>query len=105
MIALLAVAAGILLMVPQDLRPLIVYSGSMEPTILTGSVLTLEHQAGRVVGHVPYLGYAIVHASSPLIRTVLVAVLVYAVLSSSKRRGRATSPKNNGGPISLITRA
>lgn len=162
MIALLAVAAGILLMVSQDLRPLIVYSGSMEPTIPTGSVLlvkptnpenlyvgdvitvnqpdglgivthriqsmqvvdgrnvfqtkgdandfpdpqlfTLEHQAGRVVGHMPYLGYAIVYASSPLIGTVLVALLVYAVLSSSKRRGRATSPKNNGGPISLITR-
>ena len=120
MVALLAVAAGILLMVSQGLRPLIVYSGSMEPTIPTGSVLmvkptnqenlyvgdvitvnqpdglgivthriqsmqlvdgryvfqtkgnangfpdpelfTLEHQAGRVMGHVPYLGYAIVYA-------------------------------------------
>ena len=155
MIALLAVAAGILLMVSQGLSPLIVYSGSMEPTIPTGSVLlvkptnpenlyvgdvitvnrpeglgivthriqsmqlvdgryvfqtkgdangfpdpelfTLEHQAGRVVGHVSYLGYAIVYASSPLIRTFLIAVLVYAVLASSKRRGRGRSLKSTEG--------
>ena len=42
MFVLLATAAGILLMVSQGVRPLIVYSGSMEPTIPTGSVVLVK---------------------------------------------------------------
>ena len=149
-VALIVIVLAIVYSVSQGLRPLIVYSGSMEPTIPTGSVVvvkptspenlyvgdvitvnrpgglgivthriqsmqvvdgrnvfqtkgdandfpdpqlfTLEHQAGRVVGRVPYLGYAMVYASSPLIRMALVAVSVYSVLMvSSKRRARPSA--------------
>ena len=156
-VVLVVIVGAIAYSVSQGLRPLIVYSGSMEPTIPTGSVLvvkptapenlyvgdvitvnqpdglgvvthriqsmqavdgrnvfqtkgdandfpdpqlfTLERQAGRVVGHVPYLGYAVVYAGSPLIRMALVAVSVYTVLMlSSKRRRRpsAFEPSEGG---------
>ena len=49
-------------------------------------LFVLENQAGRVIGHVPYAGFVVVYASSPLIRSAFVALLVYAVLMISAKR-------------------
>ena len=46
----------------------------------------VENAAGKVVLDIPWLGYAIVYASSPLARSVVVAILTYAVLVGFRRK-------------------
>lgn len=57
--------------------------------------------AGKVVLAVPWLGYAIVYASSPLARSVFVAILTYAVLGGFRRRSKpsSTTPVPEGPPV------
>lgn len=48
----------------------------------------VENVAGKVVLDVPWLGYAIVYASSPLARSGIVAILTYAVLGGFRRKSK-----------------
>ena len=133
----------------QGVRPLVVYSGSMAPSIPTGSIVFVSpekpdalkvgdiitvklagaeylvthrvqakqlvdgewvfqtkgdansypdpHQfiikstAGKTVFHVRWLGYAVVYASSPLIRAAIVGVVVYLILGWPRKRSTSTT--------------
>lgn len=135
--------------VASGYRPLVVYSGSMNPTIPTGSVVFIkptlaenlnvgdvvsirpgagqhlvthrvqakqrlddqwlfqtkgdgnkfpdpkpfivESTAGKVTFHLPWLGYAIVYMSNPLIRSGGVAIFVYILFAVLRSKPEAES--------------
>ena len=62
----------------------------------------LENVAGKVVLDVPWLGYAIVYASNPLVRSGVVAILVYGVFGGFRRRSKpgTVSPLSESLPVS-----
>jgi signal peptidase len=51
----------------------------------------VENAAGKVVLDIPWLGYAIVYASSPLARSVVVAILTYAVLGGLRSKSKPST--------------
>ena len=138
-VAIFLLAIGLVMMISQGVRPLIVYSGSMSPAIPTGSIVLVkpveagaldvgdvisvrtqrgghlvthriqakqlvdgslvfqtkgdankfpdpqpfivENAAGKVIFHIPLLGYAVVYASSPLVRSGMVGIIAYLLLA------------------------
>lgn len=147
----LLATAGLITLVAMGYRPLVVYGGSMNPAISTGSVVLvrpvraeslnvgdviavalndtrnlithrvqakqlvegrwlfqtkgdannfpdpqpffIEGAAGKVSLHIPWAGYAVVYASSPLIRSGLVGIFVYLVLVINRRGSTAEGGK------------
>ncbi len=51
----------------------------------------VENAAGKVVLDIPWLGYAIVYASSPLARSGIVAILTYALLGGFRRKSKPST--------------
>ena len=148
-VAILLLALGLVVMIAQGVRPLVVYSGSMSPAIPTGSIVLVkpakaeslnvgdvisvstqeggqlvthriqtkvlvdgrvvfqtkgdankfpdpqpfivENAAGKVILDVPLLGYAVVYASSPLVRSGVVAILAFAMLGGFRRKSKPST--------------
>lgn len=162
----LLAAAGLVVLVAMGYRPLVVYSGSMDPAIATGSVVLVrpvraesinvgdviavalndkgslithrvqakqlvdgrwlfqtkgdannfpdpqpffvEQAAGKVSFHIPWAGYAVVYAASPLIRSGLVGIFVYLVLVINRRgsaaeRGKANVPQPSTANLGFLS--
>ena len=147
-VAILLLALGLVVMIAQGVRPLVVYSGSMSPAIPTGSIVLVkpvraeslnigdvisvstqeggqlvthriqtkvlvdgrvvfqtkgdankfpdpqpffvENAAGKVVLDVPLLGYAIVYATNPLVRSGIVGIVVFLLLGGLGRRPKSS---------------
>jgi signal peptidase I len=60
----------------------------------------VKHSVGKVVLDVPWIGFAIVYASSPLARSAIVALLLYVVLTRRSRKPASAEPNVETEPDS-----
>jgi len=60
----------------------------------------VKNSVGKVVLDVPWIGYGIVYASSPLARSAVVALLLYVVLTRKSRKSTSADPNVETEPDS-----